>query len=161
MPKASKCIEQEGCNRRHGRNNSTTSTVTAVAPAIPFEIVTPLTDDERTELVQCEEQIRRSFTSICTALLTIHDKRLYRENFGTFEDYADKTLGWSRSYAHRYVEAGRVLQLLLPIGNIELPKLWGGVAAMLTVTSKRDACCSFCCQLATLSCLNVKARFGR
>jgi hypothetical protein len=53
-----------------------------------------------------------------TAALQIRVKKLYREDFGTFEDYAETILGLSRVHAHRFAEAGRVIQLLSAMGDL-------------------------------------------
>ena len=47
--------------------------------------------DERNELERCEVVIRQgleTFIEVGQALMTIRDKRLYRIEFGTFEDYS-------------------------------------------------------------------------
>jgi hypothetical protein len=81
----------------------------------------PLTPEERKEKGRLEEQMKRGFIDICTAVLQIRDKRLYREDFGTFDEYAETILGLSRVHAHRLAEAGRVVQLLLAMGNLPVP----------------------------------------
>jgi hypothetical protein len=49
--------------------------------------------DLQKALAQCEGVIERgmkSFIEVGTALLKIRDERLYRENYGTFEEYCRK-----------------------------------------------------------------------
>lgn len=51
------------------------------------------------------------------AVRVIRDERLYRADFYTFEDYCRERWGWSRSYAHRMIEAVDAVEAMLPIGN--------------------------------------------
>lgn len=76
---------------------------------------------EQNELERCEVVIKQgleTFIEVGTALMTIRDKRLYRANHATFEDYCRGVWGMSRSRAHRLIEASDVISNLLPIGNI-------------------------------------------
>jgi|JI10StandDraft_1071094.scaffolds.fasta_scaffold230928_2 hypothetical protein len=79
---------------------------------------------EKNELCQHEaviEQGLKTFVDVGNALLAIRDKRLYRQDFGTFEDYCQSRWSMSRVHAHRMMEAATVTNNLLPIGNIPLP----------------------------------------
>ena len=71
-------------------------------------------------LTECEDIIARgmaTFVEVGQALLEIRDHRLYRKaGFGTFDLYCRKRWGWSRSYAHRHIQAAKVVGLL-PIGD--------------------------------------------
>ena len=72
-----------------------------------------------TTLAECEQIIERgltTFVEVGQALMEIRDQRLYREQYGTFEEYCRKRWGWSRIHVHRQIEAARVASLL-PIGN--------------------------------------------
>ena len=83
-----------------------------------------ITLDERSRLFQLEETIRQglnTFVDVGNALLEIRDKRLYRQEYSTFEDYCREQWGMSRIHAHRMIEAAYVTNNLLPIGNI-LPR---------------------------------------
>lgn len=60
----------------------------------------------------------QTFVHVGNALLEIRDARLYRQEFGTFEDYCRERWGMSRIHAHRMIEAAAVTNNLLPIGNI-------------------------------------------
>jgi len=62
---------------------------------------------------------RRSFYEIGKALREIRDGRLYRELlFDTFEQYVRKRWDMGKSYAHRLIEASRVIDNLSPIGDV-------------------------------------------
>jgi len=54
-----------------------------------------------------------------TALMRIRDERLYRQRgYQNRDTYCGERWGWDRSYVHRQIQAARVAQNLLPIGNI-------------------------------------------
>jgi len=76
---------------------------------------------EEQELAAHEAIIERglkAFVDVGQALLAIRDARLYRAQFGTFEDYCRDRWGMSRIHAHRLIEAAGVTENLLPMGNI-------------------------------------------
>jgi DNA modification methylase len=68
-----------------------------------------------------EERIQEgleSFAQVGIALDNVREQRLYRAaGYETWLEYLDRRWGLSRSYAHRLIEAARVIALL-PIGNI-------------------------------------------
>lgn len=84
---------------------------------------------ERTDLANCEEVIDkglRTFVEVGTALLTIRDRRLYRAQHGTFEDYCQGRWGMARQTTNRLIAAAGVVANLRmeespqmePIGSI-------------------------------------------
>lgn len=86
-----------------------------------FSVKDDVTHSESQRLVELEVTIDkglRTFVDVGNALLEIRDNRLYRAQFGTFEDYCKERWGMSRFYAHRMIEAAAVADNLLPIGNI-------------------------------------------
>ncbi len=60
----------------------------------------------------------KTFYAVGTALLTIRDQRLYREDHSTFEDYCQERWGMTRRHANRLIEASEVIDNLGPIGPI-------------------------------------------
>ncbi len=83
--------------------------------------VDALTSVECTELVQCEAVIERglnTFVEVGTALLAIRDRRLYRAEFGTFEDYCRQRWGLVRRQADRLIQAAEMSDNLRPMGLI-------------------------------------------
>jgi hypothetical protein len=67
----------------------------------------------------CETLIAKgwdTFLVVGQALLTIRQRRLYREQFSTFEDYCRQKWGFSKSHANRLIEAAMVASVLTPIG---------------------------------------------
>lgn len=52
------------------------------------------------------------------ALLAIRDKRLYREQYGTFEEYCRGRWGLGRAHAYRLIEGASVIANLSPMGDI-------------------------------------------
>lgn len=83
-----------------------------------IESLTTLETDRLTALEQTIERGLQTFVDVGTALLEIRDSRLYRQTFGTFEDYCRERWGMSRVHAFRMIEAASVANNLLPIGNI-------------------------------------------
>jgi len=80
--------------------------------------------EESHELERCEVVIKQglqTFIEVGQALMTIKEKRLYRINFKTFEDYCVGMWAFKRSEAYRLIDASVVISNLSPIGDI-LPK---------------------------------------
>lgn len=71
-----------------------------------------LTVIEQTELEQHEEVISRglkTFVDVGAALLAIRDNRLYRAEFGTFEDYCQERWNMDKRYANYQIAAAQVV----------------------------------------------------
>lgn len=76
---------------------------------------------EKNELCQHEaviEQGLKTFVDVGNALLAIRDKRLYRQDFGTFEEYCQQRWGMERAHAYRLIDSAKVVNTLSPIGDI-------------------------------------------
>ena len=88
------------------------------------DIANIITLDERSRLFQLEETIRQglnTFVDVGNALLEIRDKRLYRQEYNTFEEYCREQWGFSKNYANKLIastEAVLNLGTIVPI----LPK---------------------------------------
>jgi len=79
-----------------------------------------LTKKEINRKVELETIVRRgaqTFVEVGDALLEIRDSRLYRADFGTFEDYCRNVLGWSRRHANRLIAGAKVVHNLEAHGN--------------------------------------------
>ena len=63
---------------------------------------------------------RAKYYEIGIAIKEIREKRLYLEEEDNFDIFCRKHLGMARIQAHRYMAAARVVENLLPIGNIPL-----------------------------------------
>ncbi len=71
-------------------------------------------------LAECESVIERglaTFVEVGQALMEIRDRRLYREQYETFEDYCRERWGWERAHAYRLIDSAQVAKLLSPIGD--------------------------------------------
>lgn len=100
-----------------------------------------LTTVETTRLSELETTIEhglQTFVEVGNALMEIRDSRLYRESFGTFEDYCQERWAMSRSYAHRTIEAAQVVTNLLPIGNIPTNEAQARPLSPLTPQLQRE-----------------------
>ncbi len=68
---------------------------------------------------ECENVIRHgweTFLDVGRALLTIRDRRLYRDDYASFEDYCRDKWEFSKTHANRLIEAAAVAAVLTPIG---------------------------------------------
>lgn len=72
-------------------------------------------------LEECEQVIEaglQTFVDVGAALLRVRDQRLYRYDFGTFEDYCEKRWQMSRRRAYQMIEASAVV---LSVNNCSQP----------------------------------------
>jgi hypothetical protein len=80
---------------------------------------TDLTPLDHNRLAACEETIRAgltTFVDVGSALATIRKERLYRAEFGTFEDYCKSKWGMAHRHANRLIEAANIAEELGPVG---------------------------------------------
>jgi hypothetical protein len=93
---------------------------TATKQGTPSRVLPKTLDgSELRERDHCEGIIVKgwdTFVEVGTALATIRDKRLYRDCFGTFEEYCRQRWEFSRTHAYRMIEAAAVAAVLSPIG---------------------------------------------
>jgi hypothetical protein len=71
----------------------------------------PITLAESQERISCESVVRKgqqTFIEVGDALLTLRDKRLYRNDYANFEDYCRKEFGWSASRSRQLVSSAQV-----------------------------------------------------
>jgi hypothetical protein len=109
---------KSGCLKRQNVRPGTLETSRQI---VLFEDILPLTPEERNEWSECRKQFSRGFCDMCMALARIEKKRLYREEYPTFEEFSRKALGWSRSYTYRHTAAARVIQILLDLTGAPMP----------------------------------------
>lgn len=79
--------------------------------------VKPLTPAETQELAQIEAEIRphiNTFHLVGTRLMEIRDKKLYREQYSSFEAYLDERWDLSKSQAYRIIRATKAAAALPP-----------------------------------------------
>lgn len=70
-----------------------------------------LTIVEKTELQQCEILIEhgfKTFIEVGAALMKIRDSRLYRQEFGTFEEYCNTRWGLEQRRAYLFMDAAKI-----------------------------------------------------
>jgi hypothetical protein len=80
------------------------------------DIANIITLDERSRLFQLEETIRQglnTFVDVGNALLEIRDKRLYRQEYHTFEDYCREQWNMKQSRAYQFMDSAKV------VGNLQ------------------------------------------
>jgi len=77
--------------------------------------------DEQQELAHCEAVIERgleTFFEVGQAMAIIRDRKLYRADFKTFEEYCRDRWGMRRQVANRFIAASETVANLEPIGSI-------------------------------------------
>ena len=78
-----------------------------------------MSPDEARELQDCEGIIERGWQTVLEvgwALVTIRDRRLYRDQYKTFEAYSRDKWEYSKTHANRLIGAAQVMKVLTPIG---------------------------------------------
>lgn len=84
------------------------------------ELTKTLNAKERRRFSACNEQIKtglRSCFDTGAALAEVRDDKLYREDYGTFEDYCREMFQVTRAHAYRLIEAADLKGDLSPIGD--------------------------------------------
>jgi hypothetical protein len=95
--------------------------VNQIEPASPVDALsteTKLNPAERRELMEAESQIAAgldTFYDVAGALYTVRNKKLWREQYVSFEAYCRERWDIGKRYANRLIEAGEVLSNLGPI----------------------------------------------
>ena len=80
-----------------------------------------ITKSEVRDLEKLESEVRAgldSMESAGRALIEIRERKLYRSDFKTFEDYVEQKWKRERTWAYRMCDAANVCENLLPTGNI-------------------------------------------
>jgi len=84
----------------------------------------PLSASERKEWASLREEVSVHQDAACSfieALTEIRDKRLYREEYKTFEAYVNRELSLSKTHVNRMIQQHEVEQDLTPTG-VKLPE---------------------------------------
>ena len=84
----------------------------------------PLAEAEQLELRRLEGTIRsglKSYIEVGEALGEIQQKRLYRFQYPTFEEYCVNRWGFRRAHAYRLINASKTARTLSPIGDTGSP----------------------------------------
>ena len=82
-----------------------------------------LTAKEEQELATLEKVIKagwKTFLEVGTALAKVRDKGLFRDKFGSFEEYCQAELGFSRPYAYNLIGSATVSNQLSSIADIKI-----------------------------------------
>jgi len=101
-----------------------------------------LTIHENQELEQCEAVIERglkTFVDVGNALLTIRDKRLYRVEYGTFEDYCREKWQLERRRAYQLMDAAQVAQNVKNFSHLPERESHAAPLARLEPEQQREA----------------------
>jgi len=83
-------------------------------PAAPAEDNSqPFTPQEEKDLQRCEAVIKKNenaFVETCAAMFEISSKRLYRQEYKSFQEYCERKWGFSREYGHRLVKDHEIIK---------------------------------------------------
>lgn len=77
--------------------------------------------EESHELERCEVVVKQglqTFIEVGQALMTIKEKRLYRIDFKTFEEYCQVKWQMEKSQTYRLINTANVIQNISPIGEL-------------------------------------------
>lgn len=66
--------------------------------------------DRKAQLEATIERGMQTFVEVGLALMEIRDGRLYRAEFGTFEEYCQERWGWERRHAYRLIDAAAAVE---------------------------------------------------
>lgn len=75
----------------------------------------PLTSDEQDTLAVCERRIANGleqFRDVVLAFQEVRDRRLYRHEHATFEDYCQSRWGFTRQRGYQLIDAAEVIASL-------------------------------------------------
>lgn len=102
----------------------------------------PLTTSEETEFSVHEFTIAHgisTFIKVGNALAAIRDQRLYRNDYGTFEEYCRERWKISKTHANRMIGAADIAEDLTPIGVIPNSESQLRPLAALPAEQRREA----------------------
>jgi hypothetical protein len=83
------------------------------------------TPGEEIEFQECETIVREGwahFALVGTALATIRDKQLYKNEYHSFEEYCQHRWGFGRAHVWRYISAAEVHKTLATIPGMPVPE---------------------------------------
>ena len=111
------------------------------AQAVEVEVLeSTLTSVERTALGENERIIEnglKSYHDIGRALVAIRDGRLYRDLYGSFEEYCQSKFGFVRQQAYRLINAAQVADNLQTTGSIPQTESQARELAVLPAEAQR------------------------
>lgn len=81
------------------------------------DLAPALTPSERTALTHAEAAIEQGATQVAEALTEIRDKRLYKEDYATFEAYCRERWGMTHRRANQQIAAAEVNEIVGTIGS--------------------------------------------
>ena len=103
------------------------------------EVRNNLSEEEQQRLVQLEQDIRQAFYVAGAALLEIRDRRLYRQDFASFEEYCQSRFTLTRRSVDYLIAASSVVKNLLRTKEIIQVRTNGSqVLSFVLPTSERQ-----------------------
>ena len=83
-----------------------------VSVEVVSEQTSALSEEERKDLERLEATVRSAVLEAAKALWEINTRRLYRERYGTFEEYCEAQFQFSSRYIYYQVKFGQILNAL-------------------------------------------------
>lgn len=87
----------------------------------PLPTTEPISLDESMRLIELEKVVKAgktTFFDVGNALAEIRDKRLYKADFTSFDEYCVEKWGFKRAHARRLIEAAGIASEMAPVGFI-------------------------------------------
>lgn len=98
-----------------------------------------LTANEQADYRRCKFRILNGLEDVARALEDVRNRRLYREEYATFEDFCRAELGKSRRQIDRVISASQINDNLRPIGLNPVVESVARVLAPLPPDEQREA----------------------
>ena len=98
-------------------------------------MTTALTTTEHQKYLECNAVIEhglQTFFDVGNALMVVRNDRLYREEYGTFEDYCQEKWGWTRQRANQLIASADVVANLAEMTTIVVKPTTESQARALT-----------------------------
>lgn len=95
--------------------------VTPKSQAVKVEVVDSeeLSYDELQERTVLEQQVERVFYIAGRALLSLREKRLYRNTYTTFEEYCKQRFGFTHRHVNYLIAGSQVVENLMGTNNFQ------------------------------------------
>jgi hypothetical protein len=113
--------------------------VVAAIPGVLGQLA-GLSEVERLNFQACEAILALGWQSVLDmgqALAQIRDERLYRDEFGTFEDYCRRKWEYSRRQVDRWISAAQVVARLRPNWSHRLPNNESQLRPLVSLTPEQ------------------------
>lgn len=74
------------------------------------------------ELIQLEEKVEQGFSSAANALKEIKERKIYKDQYGTWENYLKDRWGYNRDWYYALIKASDVQENVLQYNTLVVPE---------------------------------------